>query len=227
MPKHRKVACNEHDRRQVPGARWRSQIDLLRHLREQAIPGCAAHQGRLNAAGSCEVTVPRMLQRPIYGGPFGHGLYSLATMPRIANGLHAVRFMVIEPRGGAVISAADDKLEAIEAARRLLRQVPARHAANDDRWQQSLLWPELPFDRAPKIRGISRRRREIFARSQGRCHYCRSRLVLEGRWHVEHQHPRALGGGDDVLNLVAACAPCNLAKGDRTALEFVNSEAEQ
>jgi hypothetical protein len=33
--------------------------------------------------------------------------------------------------------------------------------------------------------------------------------------------PRALGGLDDVGHLVAACAPCNLAKKDRTALEFV------
>lgn len=62
-----------------------------------------------------------MLQRPIYGGVFGHWLCSLATLPRSSNGLRAVRFMVIEPRGDVVISTADDKLVAIEAARRVLR----------------------------------------------------------------------------------------------------------
>jgi hypothetical protein len=167
----------------------------------------------------------RMLQRPIYGGIFGHGLYSLATMPTVSHGLHAVRFMVIDPRRGAVISTADDKLAAIESARRVLRLSTPQAAANDSLWEQSLLWPDLPFDRVSKVRLISRRRREIFARSQGRCHYCGTTLTLDGRWHVEHQHPRALGGGDDALNLVAACAPCNLSKRDRTALEFVTRES--
>lgn len=166
----------------------------------------------------------RMLQRPIYGGVFGHGLYSLATLPTIANGLHAVRFMVIEPRRGTVLSVADDKLQAIAGARRLLVGLPAAAAANDGAWEQSALWPDLPIDRPPVVRSISRRRCEVFARSDGRCHYCRAVLTLDGRWHVEHMMPRALGGDDAAGNLVAACAPCNLAKSDRTALEFVASE---
>jgi 5-methylcytosine-specific restriction endonuclease McrA len=68
-------------------------------------------------------------------------------------------------------------------------------------------------------------RREVFERSRGCCHYCRTPLTLDGQWHVEHMLPRALGGTDDELNLVAACAPCNLAKRDRTALEFVAEQA--
>ena len=172
---------------------------------------------------------PRMLQRPIYGGVFGHGQYSLATMATISNGLHSVRFMVVEPRGGAVISAADDKLLAIEAARRVLRLAPPAPApaANDPAWLQCPLWSDLPFDHRPKVRTVSRRRGEVFARSEGRCHYCGTQLTLDGRWHVEHQQPRALGGGDHPLNLVAACVPCNLAKSDRTALEFVTRIREQ
>ena len=39
--------------------------------------------------------------------------------------------------------------------------------------------------------------------------------------------PRALAGGDDIGNLVAACVRCNLAKHDRTALEFVVQEASR
>jgi len=162
-----------------------------------------------------------MLQRPIFGGVFGHGRYALATLPTIANGLHAVRFLVIDPRRGTVLSVADEKLQAIAAARRLLVGLPAPGAANDPSWAQAALWPDLPVDHLPVVRPISRRRREIFARSDGRCHYCRTALTLEGRWHVEHMMPRALGGEDAPGNLVAACAPCNLAKNDRTALEFI------
>lgn len=32
-----------------------------------------------------------------------------------------------------------------------------------------------------------------------------------------------LGGTDERCNLVAACAQCNLAKGPRTAVEFVSA----
>lgn len=160
-----------------------------------------------------------MLQRPIYGGAFGDGRYSLATIPTIVNGLHAVRFMVVDPRGGAVLSIADEKLEALAMARRILHL--AAPAANDARWQQTSFWPDLPVEPVPFVRPVSRRRREIFGRSDGRCRYCRTALVLEGPWHVEHMVPRALGGGDGAYNLVAACVRCNLAKSDCTALEFV------
>lgn len=164
----------------------------------------------------------RMLQRPIYGGVFGDGGYSLATLPTVSNGLHAVRFMVIDPRGGAVLSVSLDKLEAISAARALLRLTePPATAANDGLWEQGALWADLPFDGERRPRKVSRRRQEIFERSAGRCMYCRAVLALDGPWHIEHMLPRALGGNDGPGNLVAACVSCNLRKGIRTALEFV------
>jgi hypothetical protein len=163
----------------------------------------------------------RMLQRPLYGGVFGHGNYALATMPTVAKGLHAVRWLVIDPRRGTVLAVADEKIVALASARRMLLGLPSPTAANDAIWAQVALWPELPVDKPPKVNSISRRRREVFDRSQGRCHYCRSSLELVGRWHVEHMMPRALGGDNEPGNLVAACARCNLSKGDRTALEYV------
>ena len=166
----------------------------------------------------------RMLQRPLYGGVFGEGDYSLATLPTIVNGLHGVRYLVIDPRGGAVLSVALDKGDAIESARTLLRlTTPPETSANDGLWEQGALWADLPFDdRRPPPR-VSRRRREVFERSSGRCHYCQATLTLDGRWHVEHMVPRALGGDEAPGNLVAACPPCNQRKSDRTALEFVVS----
>jgi hypothetical protein len=167
----------------------------------------------------------RLLQRPIYGGVFGDGRYALASMPCISRGLHTTRYMVVQPQAGVVLSVADDKTEALAGARRVL------HAANDlqdddgeqRRQVQGELWPALPVAAAPVDvpRLVSRRRREIYERSEGKCHYCAAPLDLTGEWHIEHQMPRALGGGDEGLNLVAACVRCNLSKSDRTALEFL------
>ncbi|MCA3177582.1 MAG: HNH endonuclease [Burkholderiales bacterium] len=79
---------------------------------------------------------------------------------------------------------------------------------------------ERARSRMKAVGSIPRRRRAIFERSGGRCHYCACELQLEGRWHIEHKVPRALGGRSVDDNLVAACAPCNLKKRDQTDHEF-------
>jgi len=167
--------------------------------------------------------------RPIYGGVFGAGRYALATMPCISRGLHRLRFLVIEPREGRVLSIEDDRGRALSAARRLLKAagILSRSDAREQSDEaQAVLWPELCVAREgrqhrARPRQVPRRRREIFERSQGRCHYCSTPLALDGEWHCEHQVARALGGGNEIGNLVASCPTCNLAKRDRTALEFV------
>ena len=171
------------------------------------------------------MNAPRLRHRPIYGGVFGMGRYALASLPCVSRGLHAVQYMVIEPRDGAVLSIAEGKLEALAEARRMIGAV-AMPPVDESAWRQAGLWPEDEFvgngDPPPLAsRPISRRRREVFERSHGRCHYCRETLTLDGKWHIEHMIPRALGGADESTNLVAACVPCNLSKSDRTALEFV------
>jgi hypothetical protein len=62
----------------------------------------------------------RLLQRPIYGGVFGEGRYALASVPCVSRGLYSTRYMVVEPHAGAVLSVADDKVEALAGARRVL-----------------------------------------------------------------------------------------------------------
>jgi 5-methylcytosine-specific restriction endonuclease McrA len=48
-----------------------------------------------------------------------------------------------------------------------------------------------------------------------RCHYCGraphkdNTIVL----HVDHIHPRILGGSDDKDNLITSCEDCNIGKG--------------
>lgn len=164
----------------------------------------------------------RMLQRPIFGGVFGDGRYALATMPAIVNGLHAVTFMVIEPRDGAVLAVAEDKVRALAGARRLLRLSAPVSAYVEPPWRQGQLFPSLESPPVgTKRKRISRRRRAIFWRGDGRCFYCRCSLQIDGQWAAEHQIPLALGGDDAPLNLVPSCVGCNSRKGPRTALEFV------
>ena len=51
-------------------------------------------------------------------------------------------------------------------------------------------------------------------RDEYRCAYCGGRAAT-----VDHVLPRSRGGADAWLNTVAACGPCNNAKGDRTPRE--------
>jgi hypothetical protein len=47
------------------------------------------------------------------------------------------------------------------------------------------------------------------------CQYCGDAAT-----HVDHVMPRSRGGSDDLANLVAACAPCNFLKRNRTPEEW-------
>ncbi|WP_168562383.1 HNH endonuclease [Rhizobacter sp. SG703] len=152
-------------------------------------------------------------------------------MPTVTRGLHAVRHLVIEPTTGTVIGAGDDKLQALAAARKVLRATEAlarvEAQARVQLEGQGLLFHPDELAQPPvreRARPVSKRRRDVHAKCDGRCHYCGKVLALDGSWHVEHALPRALGGLDEISNLFAACAPCNLAKRDRTALEFVAAE---
>jgi hypothetical protein len=178
-----------------------------------------------STSGGSTAGVERLMHRPIFGGVFGRGRFALASMPCVSRGLHSIRYMVVEPQAGAVLSIAEDKVEALAGARRILAAtselaaVPVEEPAPE----QLEIWPMGEPERQPEApRHIPRRRKEVFDKCGGKCHYCGEVLTLDGKWHIEHMMPRALGGGDDPLNLVAACVPCNLQKSDRTALEFVS-----
>ncbi len=58
-------------------------------------------------------------------------------------------------------------------------------------------------------------RREVIARAQGACEYCRMRQDWEPfhTYHVEHIIARQHRGSDDPSNLALACHHCNLFKG--------------
>jgi len=64
----------------------------------------------------------------------------------------------------------------------------------------------------------------VFARDGNACVYCSRKegeytareTKRDGYLHVDHVIPLTHGGSDDPSNLVTACGPCNLFKGDRT-----------
>ena len=94
----------------------------------------------------------------------------------------------------------------------VLESLPlALHSASD-----TYPWPHVirlvQYVRVP--RAIKRKisRRALFARDGWRCVYCgdgTSRLTLD------HVVPRSRGGDSVWENVVTACGPCNLRKGDR------------
>lgn len=82
----------------------------------------------------------------------------------------------------------------------------------------------LQYVRVP--RAIKRRisRRALFARDGWRCVYCGS---ASGRLTLDHVVPRSRGGDSVWENVVTACAPCNLRKGDRLLEEVAMSLPRQ
>jgi 5-methylcytosine-specific restriction endonuclease McrA len=81
----------------------------------------------------------------------------------------------------------------------------------------SFVWPHvirlLNYVRVP--RAIQRKisRKALFARDGWRCVYCGT---TQGRLTLDHVVPRSKGGESVWENVVTACAPCNLRKGDRS-----------
>ncbi len=61
-------------------------------------------------------------------------------------------------------------------------------------------------------------RRNIFERDNNTCQYCGKRLS-KSDLTIDHVVPRSRGGGDSWGNLVLACVPCNVKKGDKTPQE--------
>lgn len=67
-------------------------------------------------------------------------------------------------------------------------------------------------------------RRALFARDGWRCVYCGT---SGGRLTLDHVVPRSRGGASVWENVVTACAPCNLSKGDRLPEEARMALARQ
>lgn len=101
------------------------------------------------------------------------------------------------------------KAEVVEHANEPLRSAAAAFV-------RPLVIRLLQYVRVP--RAVKRRisRRVLFARDGWRCAYCGH---TAGRLTLDHVVPRSRGGDSTWENVVTACAPCNLRKGDRLPQE--------
>lgn len=181
--------------------------------------------------------------KPLIGGQFGAGRYCIASMSTVWNGLDRVQYYVLEESAWLLIGFGDSVPEAMSVARRILRTVDsgamqhflaalaARRRREVDAMEERERSERADMVAAKRAvvtsidKNIPKRRRRIFDESGGKCHYCETPLTLDGRWHIEHKMPRALLGTNEPSNLVAACAPCNHKKRDRTDQEFIAQRA--
>jgi 5-methylcytosine-specific restriction endonuclease McrA len=64
----------------------------------------------------------------------------------------------------------------------------------------------------------------VLAKTQGCCFYCGDKIAFRDMTaSVDHIVPKDDGGTDDIENLIAACKPCNGAKGNRSLEQFRSS----
>lgn len=66
------------------------------------------------------------------------------------------------------------------------------------------------------------RRREIYQKCSGHCAYCGKPIPLESM-QVDHIQPLALGGSNEIDNLLPACHSCNHYKDTLTLEKFRQS----
>lgn len=70
--------------------------------------------------------------------------------------------------------------------------------------------------------------REIYRKTNGRCHLTGRRLVFKhygrvgyrGAWEVDHSRPRSCGGADHGNNLYPSCLIANRSKGNQSTYSF-------
>jgi 5-methylcytosine-specific restriction endonuclease McrA len=177
--------------------------------------------------------------KPLLGGCFGHGGFVLMSHWTFGSGLDVVNYFVADAATRFVVGWGDSKQEALSFARGLLTNVinPARlsrecakHAAaclevreeraKKQREARETRDAEYRAGQVDKVKSIPRRRKQIFDAAGGKCHYCQTTLTLDGKWHIEHKMPKALGGDNQPGNLVASCVSCNHKKRDTTDVEF-------
>lgn len=176
--------------------------------------------------------------KPIISATFAPLGLHLASIVVSDGGLDEVSYLVTHQASRFVIAMSQTKGSALSMAREFIAEVgharicewAARYEADRQRAQMSHEAQREEERQAAKsarsvVRSISRRRREIFDKSNGKCHYCETALTLDGKWHVEHKLPKALGGDNHPDNLTAACVSCNLQKRDLTDVEFKAKKA--
>ncbi|WP_395652537.1 HNH endonuclease [Brevundimonas sp.] len=183
-------------------------------------------------------------RKPMIGGVFGAAGFSLCSYNSTYTGLDVPTYLVMESSSGLMLAREGTKAEAIDLSRVVLQRIgpsvfagwsaqfhaeveankAIAEAAKAKAWEERRA--KFAAESATVAKKVPRRRAAVFAASNGKCHYCSTVLSLDGKWHIEHKMPRALLGGSEQSNLVAACVSCNMKKRDQTDLEFIASRGK-
>jgi 5-methylcytosine-specific restriction endonuclease McrA len=108
----------------------------------------------------------------------------------------------------AIVLLLKEKAELIEATEQRL------HAAYTD-VPVPLVIRLVYYVRIPRPVHLAPTRRSIMLRDNYTCQYCGS-VPGKGHLTLDHIIPRSRGGDTSWDNVVAACRPCNVRKGNRT-----------
>ncbi len=63
------------------------------------------------------------------------------------------------------------------------------------------------------------KRISVHAKTDGFCAYCGTKVGIDD-FVIDHLHPKALGGRNNIENLMPACWSCNSSKGSKTIEQF-------
>jgi 5-methylcytosine-specific restriction endonuclease McrA len=100
-------------------------------------------------------------------------------------------------------------------AERMRRRAERETLEREEESRNALPVPSLIRRTARNVR----LRRRTFGALGFCCYYC----GVEKSWEeltIDHLTPKALGGDDSKKNLVPACEPCNIDKGDMTLEQY-------
>jgi 5-methylcytosine-specific restriction endonuclease McrA len=78
--------------------------------------------------------------------------------------------------------------------------------------------------RQKKIVGKSIKQKDILNLLQNhnyQCYYCGIKVAQGDNLHLDHKIPLSKDGEHSITNLTPACATCNLKKGTKTDIEFL------
>jgi 5-methylcytosine-specific restriction endonuclease McrA len=74
----------------------------------------------------------------------------------------------------------------------------------------------LKLVKKSRRKSIAFNRKNILRRDNFTCQYCGD---VDNALTVDHIHPKSRGGESSWINVVIACKPCNLKKGNQTPTE--------
>lgn len=117
--------------------------------------------------------------------------------------------------------------KAKENQRKWRKEHPGLASSYTKKWQAANKDKQRELERKRRARKVSATGshtvediNNIIVRQGNRCSVCRVKLVKR---HIDHIIPLALGGSDDKCNIQILCPKCNMSKGKKDPIEFMQS----